>query len=68
MFGSQLKHLEEMSNDTGTFAIGKESRGSTLARESKERSLIKTRGEAEGMVNLTSFKGLTGVVMVYRSA
>ena len=48
MFGSQLKHLEEMSNDTGTFAFNKESHGSTLARESKERSLVRTLGDGEG--------------------
>ena len=42
MFASRIKKLDEASNDTGTFAFGKQSDSNTLARESKEKSLIRT--------------------------
>jgi len=42
VFGSRVRQFEETSNDTGTFPIGKGSDENTLARESREKSLIKT--------------------------
>lgn len=42
LFGTRLRQFDETSNDTGTFAFGKPNEDYTLARESREKSLIKT--------------------------
>lgn len=48
--GSHPKHFEDASksNDTGTFPIGQGSDEGQFARESRERSLLKTYGDEEG--------------------